>query len=293
VDELVRLNNLTDSNIYIDQSLYIPVPEPTQQEVEGLRGYLSISVRNKGDGTSSKEYELEVTQDTGSVIYSMEGSILSELDVFNRLPILVTGTINTQGKLVVDSYKIPYPDLHFQILKGTQRTEQLDGQNVVVFTAEDGKSYVEYMATNNFPNTSSITGIQGDLIQQEVLIIPNETFGGLPVAHIYQSSIIQEGAPEMQVQANQIHTINVPDDPMLSPDYTRPNLTITEVELVYYVSNPYYQVNDPNYSQRSPYIQPAWHFQGHYDDGSGFDVLIQALKQEFLLPELAPHSGMG
>ena len=62
---------------------------------------------------------------------------------------------------------------------------------------------------------------------------------------------------------------------------------------MYYVSNPYYQVNDPNYSQRSPYIQPVWHFHGHYEDGGEFDVLIQALKQEFLLPELAPGLSPG
>ena len=77
------------------------------------------------------------------------------------------------------------------------------------------------------------------------------------------------------------------------PDTTPPNLTIDQVELVYFVSNPYYQVNDPNYSQRSPYLQPAWHFIGRYDDGTEFDILIQALKQEFLLPELAPGLSPG
>jgi RNA polymerase sigma-70 factor, ECF subfamily len=41
------------------------------------------------------------------------------------------------------------------------------------------------------------------------------------------------------------------------PTYTQPDLTIDQVELAYYVSNPYYQVNDPNYSQRSPYIRPV------------------------------------
>ena len=293
VDELMRLNNLTDETIFIGQALYVPIPEPVEQPVEDLRGYLSISAYSNGDGTSSKEYSLEAMQDNGTRIYTMKGAILNELDPYNALPILVTGKINTEGILVVDSYKIPYPNLHFQILKGTQRTEQLDGQNVIVFTTEDGKSYVEFLVTNNIPNTTSITGDQGDLIQQEVLIIPDEIFGGLPVAHVYQRALIQEGGPELQVQANQIQTVNVADDPTLSPDYTPPNLTITGVELVYYVSNPYYQVNDPNYSQRSPYIEPAWHFQGRYDDGTEFDVLIQALKQEFLLPELVPHSGMG
>lgn len=293
VDELMRINNLTDPIIFVDQSLHVPVPEPVEQPVQDLRGTLSISMVNKGDGTSAREYRLEVPQDSGFSIYTMEGSVLSELDPYNALPILITGTINTQGKLIVDSYEVPYPDLRFQILKGTQRTEQIDGQSVVVFTAEDGTSYVEFIANNNIPNTTSVIGIQGDLIQQEVLILPDEAFGGLPVAHIYQSAIIQEGAPEMQLQGNQIYASNEPQDPMMAPDYTPPNLTIDHVELVYYVSNPYYQVNDPNYSERSPYIEPAWHFRGRFEDGTNFDVLIQALKQEFLLHELAPKAGMG
>src|SRR6185436_19091708 len=102
------------------------------QPVQGLYGYLSISIHNKSDGTSSKEYALDVLQDTGSIVYTIEGSNLSELDPYNALPILVTGKIDKTGKLVVDSYTIPYPDLHFQILKGTQKVQQLDGQSVVV-----------------------------------------------------------------------------------------------------------------------------------------------------------------
>lgn len=293
VDTLMQLNNLTDSNIFIGQTLYVPMAELPEQPVQDLRGYLSITIHNKGDGTSFKQYNLEVGQDGGTTVYTMEGSILSELDPYNALPILVTGTINKTGKLVVDSYKIPYPDLHFQILKGTQKVEQIAGQNVAVFTTENGNSYVEYLVTNNIPNTTSTTGYQGDLIEQEVLIIPDETFGGLPVAHIYQSVIVQENGPAMEPRANQIYTMNESDLPGPGPDYTPPNLTIDKVELVYYVSNPYYQVSDPNYSERSPYIQPVWHFRGRYEDGGEFDILIQALKQEFLLPDLAPGLSPG
>ena len=294
VDELMQLNNLTDSNIYVGQTLNVPVSEIPEQPVQDLRGYLYISIHNKGDGTSSKEYNLDVEQQGGgSSLYTMEGSVLSELDPYNALPILVNGTIDKTGKLIVDSYKIPYPDLHFQILKGTQKVVELAGQTVTVFTTEDGTSYVEFLVTNNIPNTTSLTGIQGDLIQQEVLIIPDETFGGMPVVHIYQSSIIQENGPEMEIQADRIRVFNADNDPNTLPNFTQPNLIIEQVELAYYVSNPYYQVNDPNYSQRSPYVQPVWHFRGHYEDGSGFDILIQALKQEFLLPELAPGLSPG
>jgi hypothetical protein len=123
--------------------------------------------------------------------------------------------------------------------------------------------------------------------------VRDEIFAGIPVAHIYQSAVIQENGPEVEPMANRVRIFNAADDPSAPPNYAQPDLAIDRVELAYYVSNPYYQVNDPNYSQRSPYIQPVWHFSGHYQDGSGFDVLIQALKQEFLLPELAPHTGPG
>jgi hypothetical protein len=294
IQSIIDQNRLSaDCLISIGQILLISPDNPVEQHVEDLRGYLSISIHNHSDGTSTKEYNLEVIQENGSGIYTMDGPILSELDIYNQLPILITGTINVSGKLVVESYKIPYPDLHFQILKGTQRVEQVDGQNAVIFTTEEGVSYVEFMVTNNIPNQGSLIGYQGDLLEQEVLIIPDETFGGIPVAHIYRGSIVQEGAPAMEVQANRILVYNEPDDPFLSPDYVSPSLTIDRVELVYFVSNPYYQVNDPNYNQRSTYIQPVWHFHGRYEDGGEFDALIQALQQEFLLPELVPKAGVG
>jgi len=97
----------------------------------------------------------------------------------------------------------------------------------------------------------------------------------------------------LEVEANRIRTYTALNDPYAPPIYTQPNLTIEQVELAYYVSNPYYQVNDPNYSQRSPYLQPVWHFHGYYDDGNEFDVLIQALKPEYLLPEIAPGLSPG
>ena len=294
VDELIRLNALTDTNIFAGQTLSVPMANLPDQTIENVRGFLTISNQQKADGTESREYNLEVTNPTNSAnFYQLGGPKLSELDPYNGLPIIVSGTLSGKtGLLSLETYSIPYPDLQFQIAKGTQRSEQLEGQTVVIFTTEEGKSYVEVIANTNQLSTS-FTGYQGDTIQQEILVIPDETFGGIPVAHTYQSSIIVENGPEMEVRANQIRVYPVGDNPSTSPDYTPPNVTVNLVELVYYVSNPYYQVNDPNYSQRSPYLQPAWHFQGRYDDGSTFDVLIQALKEEFLLPEPAPGLSPG
>ncbi|MGE5375322.1 MAG: LysM peptidoglycan-binding domain-containing protein [Bacteroidota bacterium] len=300
VDELVKANGLTDTIIMVGQRLLVPpsatnfTAQSADQRMENVRGTLHVAIHNKGDGTSVKEYTLEVGMPGGgSALYTLEGTNLGELDAFNALPIEVTGTL--KGNLIVEGYKIPYPDLHFQILRGTQKVEQAGGQNVVTFTTQDGTTYVETLATNTFPETQSFTGSPGDLIEQEVLILPDEKFGGLPVAHVYQSALVQQDGPAMQVQANVIHTYddgNNPGGPVLPS--TQPNLTIDKVELVYYVPNPYYQAaSDPNYAGRSPYVQPAWHFVGHYDDGSAFDMLVQALKQESLLPEISPGLSPG
>jgi hypothetical protein len=65
-----------------------------------------------------------------------------------------------------------------------------------------------------------------------------------------------------------------------------PTATIEKVELVYFVSDPRY-LTDSNAGY--PYLQPAWRFYGHYSNGDEFEVLIQALQDQYLLPELAPY----
>lgn len=65
-----------------------------------------------------------------------------------------------------------------------------------------------------------------------------------------------------------------------------PTATIEVVVLNYYVRNPYSERWNPLYDI---FIQPVWHFYGHYSTGDEFEILIQALKPEFLLPELAPY----
>jgi hypothetical protein len=69
-----------------------------------------------------------------------------------------------------------------------------------------------------------------------------------------------------------------------------PTATIEKVELVYFVSNPRF-TTDPNAGY--PYLQPAWRFYGHFSNGDEFEVHIQALNDEYLLPELAPYIPAG
>jgi hypothetical protein len=55
---------------------------------------------------------------------------------------------------------------------------------------------------------------------------------------------------------------------------------------MYFVTNPHWQVD--HLDGGTLYLQPVWRFYGHYDNGGEFEVIVQALKQEYLLPELDP-----
>jgi hypothetical protein len=64
-----------------------------------------------------------------------------------------------------------------------------------------------------------------------------------------------------------------------------------KIELVYYIPDSRYAtLGDESDAE---YIQPAWRFYGHYNNGNEFEIPIQALEQEFLSPELAPFTRPG
>ena len=98
----------------------------------------------------------------------------------------------------------------------------------------------------------------------------------------------KNGEPmQLEVMADQPSTL--PEQP--ANDGTLPTMTIERIELVYYVANPRYLTPDPN--GEPPYIQPAWLFVGRYSNGDTFFILVQALTQDYLLPEVAPVTPPG
>jgi hypothetical protein len=87
----------------------------------------------------------------------------------------------------------------------------------------------------------------------------------------------------MEVTANQPYVFDEADflEREIPSELTA---TIESVELVYFTPDKRYTILDP--TAEPVYIQPAWRFQGHYWDGSEFEILIQVLKDEFLLPQI-------
>jgi hypothetical protein len=127
---------------------------------------------------------------------------------------------------------------------------------------------------------SALTADQSAILV-ETLTIPNLTWGGYPTVCMHSKSPAFDSrgqAIELQVAANQPYVM---DDPAA---YVAPTLTIEKVELVYFIKDPRYPV--ANASSSPAYVQPMWRFYGHYSNGDEFEFLVQALKDEFLSPEI-------
>jgi LysM repeat protein len=293
IDQLMQLNGLTDPTIFIGQTLIVPNTEqaqsPVGQRIEGQRGILMVSIYRKQDGSQRTEYSFVSSQTNQYGFFRLEGPDLGELEKYHNRPVDIWGEIESVDSsgvvtLNVDRYEVPYPDLQYQILKGTQQLVDVQGQQVVVFTSDNGKAYVQFTGYGD-PDSSGIIGNLGDEVLLEALLIPDETFGGYPVVRIMGASMAvnpKNGQPvEMTVTADQP---NIIDESQIGPDYTPPTATIEKVELVYYTTDPRYKL--PDSASEPAYLQPVWRFYGHYSSGDEFEVLVQALKDEFLLPEV-------
>jgi hypothetical protein len=193
----------------------------------------------------------------------------------------------------VERYEPPFPDLHIQLLHGTQKLTEVEGQQVLLFTATDGTTYAQ-MLTYGVPDAMTILGAEGDEVILESLAIPDETFGGYPTLYVFSAAMAinpKNNQPtDMTLRANEPYVM----DEMVPPGtetVVGPAATIENVELVYYIPNSRYTPFGEG--SNAEYMQPAWRFHGHYEDGDEFEILIQALKQEVLLPELAPFTRPG
>jgi len=285
-----------------------PTPSPESapgQTVEGLRGMLQINIYQQEDGTKLTNYlfipNAGDDQQAFQGSYLLKGNLDDALDACHNRPIDVWGTIGGiekgQTVLTVDRYEIPYPDLQFQLIGGTQENKTIDGQDVVLVTADDGVTYIVLdpygggaaQATPDMGKAPNPDG-SGEAAPDdpnagrktfEALIIPDETLLGYPSMRVFNSvPEMADGTPVPMPFSN--------GEPSVFPGPPPPTaMTIEEIELVYFALDqryPQYAYDGGQVLSDPFYAQPVWRFSGHYEDGSAFEILVQALKQEFLLP---------
>jgi LysM repeat protein len=293
VDELMQMNGLTDPTILAGQTIVISVGGSlASQKIEDQRGILTVTLYNQADGSQRVEFAF-VTNDPNYPYMLLEGEDLQGLESYQNRPINVWGTIDHYNNLglpvlKVDKYEIPFPDLQFQVLKGTEQTAEIEGQTVLLFTGEDNKTYVQ-LAPNCYdrigPESVVGTGQVGEPILLEALVVPDLAVGDYPAICVFSTAMAispKNGQPiELPITADQPYTT---EETIGVPQAPSPVMTIEKVELVYYIADPQYLL--PNQWPDPAYVQPMWRFYGHYSNGSEFEFLVQALKDEFLSPEI-------
>jgi hypothetical protein len=285
-----------------DQSGQAIGPFQLGRRLEGQRGLLSVILYNQSDGSQRAEYNLYFIPEGQPFSYSflLEGADLQALQEYQNRPVEIWGSIDRYDDqrgmdvVKVDRFEIPFPDLQFQILRGTQKIINVSGQNVTLFTAEDGQSYVQFGPGGDVDN--SLIGVEGDQVLVEALAIPDETFGGYATLRVFSAAMAtspKNGQPEtLSITADQPYVTDEPNADQLAQDsYVAPTATIESVELVYFIVDPRYALPDP--SADPAYIQPMWRFYGHYSNGDEFEILVQALQDQFLSPEIQVIEGPG
>ena len=303
VEDLLAINNLSaECLLTIDQMLVIPAPQSSSdspyigKQFEDQRGIFMVNIYRQPDGSLRKEYGFITDAEGENFNLKLEGAGLQDLEQYNNLPLNMWGTITSVdefGNMTanVERFAIPFPDLRIQIFQGQQKVTPINGQSAVLFTTTDGKTYIQAILNGDPFNDDSLIGHEGDQVLLEGFNIPDEFNNGYPVLRIFGGSvaIAKDGsATEMTVTADQP---NIYDEAPSTEGFNPPTATVEKVELVYYLPN--LQSGNTNPSADAKYIQPAWRFYGHYSTGDEFEFLVQALQQEFLLPQLAPYTPPG
>ncbi len=287
--------NFSGTPVPLPTAVPTPLPpeqQPTGQKIEGQRGLLNVTIYKQPDGSQTVEYALVAWSGTDPYSYMILEGELQALQSYQNRPVDVWGTVdhfNQDGAPVikVDRYEIPFPDLQFQVLKGTQKNVQLESQPATLFTTDAGETYVQLMPNGAFDQSE--VGREGDQVLIQALVIPGEALGGYQGMLIFSAQLAvnpKDGqSTELTITADQVYVMEKPQTTDITVTIP-PTATIEKVELVYFGSNPQYAIEA---NAGYPYLQPAWRFYGHYSNGDEFEVLIQALQDEYLLPELAPN----
>jgi hypothetical protein len=268
-----------------------PTPTPSNynsfigSRLEGEQGTLNVWSLQKEDKSTYMVYKLSSNTEAGFLNsfwqVDLEGPAAEGLGTYNHMPIKVWGAITSVNSLGVPTVQLErfepaYPDEKVNLWFGTEKSIQLEGRKAVLFTSDDGTSYIK---------DDSIQNEQEPIVldKDSVLYIagwsnPNETHNGYPVIHVMSigvapktqnfDSIIPDTLTPLVASASDVNFSGEPQTGI-----------INHVELIYQGED---QLLAEPEKGRVLYAQPFWRFSGYYSENSFFTIIVQALPDEYL-----------
>ena len=267
-------------------------PYRAGDRVEALDGKLDVLMSRLADGSQQAELHLWIEPEEKDGMYwgaRLEGPQTEAMQSLNALPLTVWGQVtgfDSEGLPIVEveRFEETYPGLRVQAWLGTWQVVNLEGAQVVLFTTQDGASYVLGRSIDYGPE--SVIGRPGERVIIEGLSIPGKSFGGYSIIYELGGSM----AGDLNDLSGYVITSNQPRTMEPPPGMTGEELfqgvaTVEQVELIYAAASLQncgdLEMRDP---QQAPwlYVQPVWRFTGHLEDGRIFEIQIQALTDQYL-----------
>jgi hypothetical protein len=261
-----------------------PEPPPVQlgQRLDGERGSPFITVYQYDDGTGKMEVRFFLEPSSTfpeGLSLRLEGPGLAGIEAYHQLQLNVWGTItDVSGDrpiLNLERYEPVNPDVTHQAWLGTAEWVTLEGQSAILFTTQTGEQFVLEASINQTPENMGIAS--GEPVVVEGAAYPDQTFGGYPLisnSMAYSAQGLNDPS-EIQPQMMNPPVLHQP-----GPNSPRGRSVIEKIELVYLANRAEYLPAAPGSSPF--YVQPVWRFTGHDANGNLFEILVQALADEYL-----------
>jgi hypothetical protein len=252
------------------------------QRLDGERGTPFVTIHQYDDGTQKTEVSLFLEPSTTfpeGLTLNLEGSGLAGIEAYHQLLIYIFGSISDVSdptpRFNLERYEPVYPDITLQAWLGTADWVTLEGQQAILFTTQNGEQYVLGASINQTPENMGIAS--GEPVIAEGAVYPDQAFGGYP---LIANSIVYLAEGVSDLSDIQPHMIYPPVLSEPGPNSPRGRSVIEKIELVYLASEIQYT---PSASDALPfYVQPVWRFTGHDANGDPFEILVQALADDYL-----------
>lgn len=264
-----------------------PGPYPTGELLSGISGRIYAIRHLYADGTTILELNI-TTDSTGESPYGgffrLQGAATAGLEQYQSLPVRiwgqVSGSIEYTPVITLERWEPQYPGLVIQQWNGTEAILNLEGQDVVVLTADSGEAFV-LQSSLTWGAEGNLIGRLGDYIEIEGYTLPDRTFGGYPVIQDLSGGL----PPDGEITSGKIdvydHTFEAPDVNTLMAG----QVTIDSIELAYAsITLEHCLSSHATNPDMLPYltVQPVWIYTGHFADGRVIVIQVQALPEEYL-----------
>jgi hypothetical protein len=249
------------------------------ESIEGVKGSLLLLEHKYIDGSSNLEANFSIDPNDkwpDGLSVQLEGPGLSGIEAYNGLAVEIWGVCSDNTgdvpTITIDRFEPAYPGITFQAWLGSIESIKLENQNVLRFTAHDGSQFIM-----GYSIDQEIDHFPTGRIVIEGVTYPDDKFGGYPVITMTDMSDAQgrKDMSDYQIHSGTPYTVKEHSKSATSPG----KVIIEKVELVYYT-----HMADLAAPQEDlpPYIQPVWQFSGRYEDGTLFEILVQALLDQYL-----------